>query len=60
MSSAGRRSGAGHGLLWDLLSLEQLVTGKVVHLVYWVGLGLVLMVGFFVLAAFFVGWLDRV
>ena len=46
MSSAGRRSGAGHGLLWDLLSLEQLVTGKVVHLVYWVGLGLVLMVGF--------------
>jgi len=46
MSPAGRRPSTKHGVLWDLLSLEQLVTGKVVHLVYWVGLGLVLMVGF--------------
>lgn len=46
MSPASRRSGADHGLLVNLLSLDQLVTGKLVHLVYWTGLGLVLMVGF--------------
>jgi hypothetical protein len=55
MSSANRRSGpdSGQGLVSSLLSLDQLVTGKIVHLVYWVGLGLVLMVGFsFVGSAF--------
>lgn len=48
MSMTGRRSGSAsrQGFLWDMLTLEHLVTGKVVHLVYWVGLGLVLMVGF--------------
>lgn len=55
MSTTNRRSGHGsrQGFLWDMLTLEHLVTGKVVHLVYWVGLGLVLMVGFsFVGSAF--------
>src|SRR3569623_346883 len=55
MSVTGRRSGSSsrQGFLWDMLTLEQLVTGKVVHLVYWVGLGLVLLVGFsFVGSAF--------
>jgi hypothetical protein len=55
MSMTNRRSASAsrQGFLWDLLTLERLVTGKVVHLVYWVGLGLVLMVGFmFVGSAF--------
>jgi hypothetical protein len=55
MSMAGRRSGPGsrQGRLWNMLTLEQLLTGKVIHLVYWVGQGLVMMVGFsFVGSAF--------
>lgn len=53
MSSASRRPGARHGVLWNVLSLEHLVTGRLVHLVYWGGLGLVLMVGFSFVGASF-------
>ena len=28
-------------VLWDLLTLEKLMTGSLVHLVYWFGLGIV-------------------
>ena len=33
-------------VLWDLLTLEKLMTGSLVHLVYWFGLGVVALAGF--------------
>lgn len=37
--------------LWDLLTFERLVTGTVVHLVYWAGLGIIGVMAFGVLGA---------
>lgn len=37
--------------LWDLLTFERLVTGSVVHLVYWAGLGIIGVMAFGVLGA---------
>ena len=45
-------------LFWDLLTFDRLLTSPVVHLIYWCGLGMVLMVGFGVMGAF-VGFLMR-
>jgi hypothetical protein len=50
--------GVGAAVLWDLLTFDRLLTGPVVHLIYWSGLGLVLMVSFGVIGAF-VGFLMR-
>lgn len=33
-------------LLWDLLTFDRLVTGPVIHLIYWAGLGVVSLVAF--------------
>jgi hypothetical protein len=35
-----------NSVLWKLLTLEQLMTGSLVHLVYWFGLGVVALGGF--------------
>lgn len=44
------RKPAGQGdsrsLFWDALTLEHLVTGSLVHLVYWFGLGVIALAGF--------------
>jgi hypothetical protein len=32
-------------LLWDLLTFDRLVTGPVIHLIYWAGLGVISLVG---------------
>jgi hypothetical protein len=53
-----RERGVGATVLWDLLTFDRLLTGPVVHLIYWSGLGLVLMVSFGVIGAF-VGFLMR-
>ena len=53
-----RERGVGATVLWDLLTFDRLLTGQVVHLIYWSGLGLVLMVSFGVIGAF-VGFLMR-
>lgn len=37
--------------LWDLLTFERLITGSVVHLVYWAGLGIIGVMAFGVLGA---------
>jgi len=37
--------------LWDLLTFERLVTGTLVHLVYWAGLGIIGIMAFGVLGA---------
>ena len=41
----------GHSLIWDLLTFERLMTGPVLHLIYWCGLGLVALGGFTVVGA---------
>ncbi|HRD29910.1 MAG TPA: DUF4282 domain-containing protein [Caulobacter sp.] len=41
-----RRQGAGGTFLWDLLTFDRLMTGPVIHLIYWAGLG-VIIIGFF-------------
>lgn len=33
-------------ILWDLLTFDRLLTGPIVHLVYWAGLGLISLLGF--------------
>jgi ABC-type transport system involved in cytochrome c biogenesis permease component len=52
---AGTRSsdakGQGEALLWDLLTFERLMTGPVVHLIYWAGLGVLALVAFSALGA---------
>lgn len=37
--------------LWDLLTFERLVTGTVVHLVYWAGIGIIGVMAFGVVGA---------
>jgi hypothetical protein len=53
MKTPRRAARPGHTspLLWDLLTLDQLITGSVVHLVYWCGLGLIILGGFSIIGA---------
>jgi hypothetical protein len=46
-----RRPTADGASLWDILTFERLLTGPVVHLIYWAGLGIIALFGFFVLGA---------
>ena len=39
------------GLFWDLLTFDRLVTGPVIHLIYWAGLGVVALFAFSVVGA---------
>jgi hypothetical protein len=41
-----RPEGNGWALLWDLLTFERLMTHAVIHLVYWAGLGVILLAAF--------------
>lgn len=43
-----RRSG---GLLWDFLTFDRMLTGQVIHLVYWAGLGVIALIIFSVVGA---------
>jgi hypothetical protein len=36
---------------WDILTFDRLLTGPVIHLIYWAGLGVIALFGFFVLGA---------
>jgi Na+/H+ antiporter NhaC len=40
-----------NGLFWDLLTFDRLVTGPVIHLIYWAGLGVVALFAFSVVGA---------
>ena len=42
-ATSGRRR---RGVVFDLLSLDRLLTGPVIHLIYWGGLALILLFGF--------------
>lgn len=43
--------GPGAALIWDLLTFDRLMTGTVIHLIYWAGLGVVCLGGFSVIGA---------
>jgi hypothetical protein len=49
--SLQRPQGRNGEFLWDLLTFERLITGNVVHLVYWAGLGIIAVMAFGVLGA---------
>jgi hypothetical protein len=38
-------------LLWDLLTFDKLLTGPILHLIYWAGIGLIVLMGFGVVGA---------
>jgi len=40
-----------HGWLWDILTFERMLTGPMIHLVYWAGLGVLVIAGFGVAGA---------
>jgi hypothetical protein len=41
----------GSSLIWDILTFEKLMTGQVVHLIYWAGLGIIALIGFSAIGA---------
>ena len=41
-----RTNAPSRGLLWDLLTFDRLITGPVVHLIYWAGLGVIVLMAF--------------
>lgn len=49
--SAPKAKGPGASLVLDLLTFDRLISGTVIHLVYWAGLGLVALLGFSVIGA---------
>ena len=54
MNSPSReRPQPGHAkvIFWDLLTFERLLTGPVVHIIYWCGLGIISLGGFAVVGA---------
>ena len=44
--SATRPQDGSGNLFWDILTCDRLMTGPVVHLSYWCGLGLISLTGF--------------
>ncbi|HEY5071833.1 MAG TPA: DUF4282 domain-containing protein [Caulobacteraceae bacterium] len=45
------RGGRRRGRLWDALTFERMVTGPVIHMVYWAGLGVIVIAAFSVVGA---------
>ncbi|HEX4198504.1 MAG TPA: DUF4282 domain-containing protein [Caulobacteraceae bacterium] len=45
------RSGSANSLIWDILTFEKMLTGPVVHLIYWSGLGIIALIGFSAIGA---------
>ena len=48
-SGAARQSR--HGWVWSLLTFERMITGPVIHIVYWAGLGVIVIAAFGVVGA---------
>jgi hypothetical protein len=48
---AGTAPAARRGRLWTFLTFDRLVTGPVIHLVYWAGLGVIVIAAFSVIGA---------
>jgi integral membrane sensor domain MASE1 len=39
------------GAFWDILTFDRLFAGALIHLVYWAGLGIIALLGFFAIGA---------
>ncbi len=50
IGGAAKRSGRPGGI-WTLLTFDRLITGPVIHLVYWTGLGVIVIAAFAVVGA---------
>ena len=48
---AGKRRTSSGGMVWDLLTFDRLISGQIIHLVYWAGLGVIALMGFFFIGA---------
>ncbi len=48
---ATAEGGARQGWLWEFLAFDRMVTGPVIHLVYWAGLGVIVIAAFSVIGA---------
>ena len=46
-----RRMAPHHNRMWDVLTFERMITGPVIHLVYWAGLGVIMVGAFSVVGA---------
>jgi len=51
MSPAGAKRRTAGGLFWDLLTFDRLIAGSIIHLIYWAGLGVIALMGCFVIGA---------
>jgi hypothetical protein len=50
--AAGRSiARARQGRMWELLTFERMITGPVIHIVYWAGLGVIVIAAFSVVGA---------
>jgi hypothetical protein len=47
----GPVAGARQGRIWRVLTFDSMITGPVIHLVYWAGLGVIVIVAFAVVGA---------
>jgi len=43
--------GGRHSRLWEFLAFDRMITGPVIHLVYWAGLGVIVIIAFSVVGA---------
>lgn len=51
LPTQSRDRGLTRTLLWDLLTFDKLMTNSVVHLIYWAGLALIVLMGFGMIGA---------
>ena len=49
--AAKRSTSSSAGLFWDLLTFDRLFAGGIIHMVYWAGLGVIALLGFFAIGA---------
>jgi hypothetical protein len=49
--SARPDGGERHSRLWEFLAFDRMITGPVIHLVYWAGLGVIVIIAFSVVGA---------
>ena len=47
----GHRAAPRGGRIWSILTFDRMITGPVVHLVYWAGLGVIIIAAFSVVGA---------
>lgn len=48
---AGPRARKSQGRMWSVLTFDRMITGPVIHLVYWAGLGVIVVAAFSVIGA---------